>query len=194
MTEEVTDCAVVEPKKKVGRKPKSDLEYAEKMKAEAKCWAKTKLYCPHCNKIFNHESMWRAIARDIGNVEKIKDFIGASFKTIRNMVRRYKLHLYIENTLAQASWETIALRAGYHTPAQMFWDLKISRQLSYKVIAGLLGMPNHVGIVKEACKTFLNPYMKKNKKPIIPNMIPKERRRGRKARIKNDTEEEKEKE
>jgi len=170
------DLSKIPANERPGRKRKpgggrwTDEKRNKKISIEDRMWvySLTKFYCPHCKETFTDEQMWKALAKDIGNIFKITRLLNRSYGIVRQIVGRYKLKLLITGTDESNTYEVLALKCGFHTAAEMFYYYRVTRQYNYNKIAQLIGMPDNINDVIDACKAFLNPNKKEKYRPDFP--------------------------
>jgi hypothetical protein len=165
-------------KRRRGRPTKAEQKVQAKIEDRAGRYkAQTKFFCPHCQKTFDDREMWLALARHYGNLWEIMEVLSCSMYRLMHPIDRYKLQFRIKGCEAFNKWESLALKLNYYTPEEMFWDLKIKKQWSYQRITDLFGMQDHKEEVIAACRSFIDPHLRKGTRPEFPIKRPKPKRK-----------------
>jgi hypothetical protein len=126
---------------------------------------KTRFYCPHCGKVFSYRYMWCKLTENIGDISKIMGMLKISYQHIRKVLNRYRdLEFSITGTRANDTWESVAARAQYYNPTEMFYDLRKRGRVSWDRMPGYLGIkstPENIKIIKRTGTMLLKRISKK---------------------------------
>jgi len=118
-----------------------------------------KLYCPRCKHIFTLKDMWTAISRDFDSVWVIMEKLNVGWNVVRRSVEKWGLPLRVRSTPSRAFYGRVAKKCGYWGFEDMLYDLRVTKRMSYRRIAWVLGMDDWQ-VAKEACE-LLNPAKRK---------------------------------
>ena len=126
---------------------------------------KTRFYCPHCGKVFSYRFMWCKLAENIGDIFKILKILRISYQYGSQMMSRYRdLAFSITGTRENDTWESVAARAQYYNPTEMFYDLRKRHRVSWDRMPGYLGIkptPENIKIIKRTGTMLLKRIAKK---------------------------------
>jgi hypothetical protein len=104
--------------------------------------------------------MWRRIVEYFPSIWAICEKMNMHWNSARKNIGRYKLEVHVQGTADRQSWYAIARKANFHTPEEMFYTLRISRQMSYVQIAKFLDIKD-VERLRNAYRAFFDPTYKK---------------------------------
>ena len=126
-------------------------------------WATSEMYCPHCKKTYSYRQMWEALVKDLETIDAIMKKIDRSWNEVNNHLRRYKLRGGIVNPKKEINWDQKAGIMGYHSPTELFFNLRVNKRMTWRSISLACG---NIGTeeVEKACKMFLDIPRKFKKK------------------------------
>lgn len=160
-------------KRLVGRPPKvtdtdgmkKDRSGFDSMRHANKFWTSTKMRCPcGCGHVFTYAEMWQGLSKEGYSIWDCCDLLKMSHVRIQAVVKTLGLTLEFKGTYDHDTWWAIALKAGYHSPVEMFYHMKTCRCWSFRAIANSLGVPYSTDAeqnrFREVVRLFTDPRRK----------------------------------
>lgn len=113
----------------------------------------TMFCCPKCKNVFTYKEMWTALAKRIRFVKKISDLLECSPSTVFAAVTTLGLEASFRDMYLGNKWHETAEKLGYKSTEDMFYDMVIKRQWSFRKMAKLFGVS--VNVMKYNIKMYL---------------------------------------